>query len=88
MNEKGLVVVAAKASGIMSDKIVFHIGKLEKNRSITWKDFDLALSEYMLCPTFMFHVLMLIAKQNKLSRFMDHPKQTETSWFFFVIYHI
>ena len=47
MNEKGLVVVAAKASGIMSDKIVFHVGKLEKNHSITWKDFDLALSEDM-----------------------------------------
>lgn len=47
MNEKGLMVVAAKASGIMSDKIVFHVGKLEKNHSITWKDFDLALSEDM-----------------------------------------
>ncbi len=45
MNEKGLVVAAAIASGIKSGKIVFHVGTLEKNHSITWKDFDLALSE-------------------------------------------
>ena len=41
MNEKGLVVAAAaEAHGI-----VFHVGTLEKNHSITWKDFDLALSD-------------------------------------------
>ncbi len=45
MNEKGLVVVAANASGVKNDKIVFHIGTLEKNYSIMWKEFDLALSE-------------------------------------------
>jgi hypothetical protein len=45
MNENGLVVVAANASGVKNDKIVLHIGTLEKNHSITWKDFDLALSE-------------------------------------------
>ena len=62
MNEKGLVVVAANASGIMTNKIVFHIGTLEENHSITWKDFDLALSKDMwgCCP------VVAINKQNHI----------------------
>ncbi len=45
INKKGLVVVGAEACGIKSGKIVFHVGTLEMNHNITWKDFDLALSE-------------------------------------------
>ena len=62
--------------------INFSVAAFVWNINLFHSTSQVVLVEYMLHPTFMFHVLMLIAKQNELSRFMDHPKQTETSCFF------